>query len=254
MREGDEHKAAFKTCRGSHELTVMHFGLCNSLATFQCFINEISHTTIAKHATLGTVIHIYMDDIAIATMIEDEQEAHKAHIAAVMDILTMAWDNDLYFKPEKCVFHAMSIDYLGVILGGGVTHMNPVKIAGVHNWPTPKTVRDVRSFLRFCNFYCSFIKGFSAVARPLNNLTRKDETWHWGQAQQMAFDMLKERITSEPILMQPDHNKQFELEVDTSGFTLGAVLLQWGDGGKRHPISYYSRMLTPAERNYDIYK
>ena len=164
MREGDKHKAAFKTCRGSHELTVMHFGLCNSLAMFQCFIDEISHTTIAKHAALGMVIHIYMDDIAIATMIEDEQEAHKAHIAAVTDILTMAWDNDLYFKPKKCVFHATSIDYLGVILGGGVTRMDPVKIAGVHDWPTPKTVRDVRSFLGFCNFYCSFIKGFSAVA------------------------------------------------------------------------------------------
>ena len=135
-----------------------------------------------------------------------------------------------------------------------MTRMDPVKIAGVRDWPIPKSVRDVRSFLGFCNFYRSFIKGFSAVARPLNDLTRKDETWHWGQAQQEAFDTLKARITSEPILTQPDRDKQFELEVDASGFALGAVLLQRGDDGKRHPISYFSRTLTPAERNYDIYK
>ena len=78
--------------------------------------------------------------------------------------------------------------------------------------------------------------------------------WHWGNTQQVAFDTLKERIISEPILAQPDHNKQFELEVDVSGFTLGAVLLKQGDDGKRHPISYYSRTLTPTEQNYDIYK
>ena len=254
MKEGDEHKAAFKTRRGSHEPTVMHFGLCNSPATFQSFIDEISHATIAKHAALGTVIRIYMDDIAIATMIDDEQEAYTAHVAAVTDILTMAQDNDLYIKPEKCTFHATSIDYLGVILGGGVTRMDPVKIAGVRDWPTPSSVRDVRSFLGFCNFYRSFIKGFSAIARPLNDLTRKDETWHWGSAQQTAFDTLKERIVSEPVLTQPDQSKPFELEVDASGFALGAVLLQRGSDGKRHPISYYSRTLTAAEQNYDIYK
>ena len=254
MKEGNEHKAAFKTRRGSHEPTVMHFGLCNSPATFQSFIDEISRATIAKHAALGTVIRIYMDDIAIATMIDDEQEAYTAHVAAVTDILTMARDNDLYFKPEKCTFHATSIDYLGVILGGGVTRMDPVKIASVRDWPTPSSVRDVHSFLGFCNFYRSFIKGFSAIARPLNDLTRKDETWHWGNAQQTAFDTLKERIVSEPVLTQPNQNKPFELEVDASGFALGAVLLQRGSDGKRHPISYYSRTLTAAEWNYDIYK
>ena len=195
-----------------------------------------------------------MDDIAIATMLTDEQEAYKAHVAAVTDILTLARDNDLYFKPEKCTFHAKSIDYLGVILGGGVTRMDLVKVAGMCDWPTPTSVKDIRSFLGFCNFYRSFIKGFSAVARPLNDLTKKDETWHWGNAQQTAFDTLKQRITSEPILAQPDRDKQFELKVDTSGFALGAVLLQRGDDGKRHPVSYYSRTLTAAERNYDIYK
>ena len=105
-----------------------------------------------------------MDNITIATMIDDEQKAYTAHVAAITDILTMAWDNDLYFKPEKCTFHAKSIDYLGVILGEGVTCMDLVKIARVHDWPTPTSVRDIRSFLGFCNFYCSFIKGFSAVA------------------------------------------------------------------------------------------
>ena len=204
MKEGDKHKAAFKTRRGSHKPTVMHFGLCNSPAMFQCFIDKISRPTIAKHAALGTVIRIYMDNIAIATMIDDEQEAYTAHVAAITDILTMAQDNDLYFKPKKCTFHATSIDYLGVILGRGVTCMDLVKIAGVRDWPTLTSVRDIRSFLGFCNFYRSFIKGFSAVARPLNDLTRKEEMWHWGNAQQTTFNTLKERIVSKPILTQPD--------------------------------------------------
>ena len=217
---------AFKTRRGLHELTVMHFGLCNLLATFQGFIDEASHATIAKHAALGTAIQIYMDDIAIATKIVNKDDTYKAHVAAVTDILEMAQEHDLYFKLKKCIFHTESIDYLGVILEKGVTRMDPVKITGIHDWPTPKNVQDVCSFLGFCNFYRSFIKGFSTTARPLNELTRKDKTWHWNAAQQDAFDTLKANITNEPVLAQPNCNKQFKLEVDASGFALGAVLLQ----------------------------
>jgi hypothetical protein len=254
IKEGDEHKAAFKTRRDLFEPTVMYFGLCNSPATFQAFMNDIYHPTIAKHDLLGTVIRVYMDDIAIATKISlSPSQSHAAHIATVSDVLKVALKHDLYFKPEKCVFHALSIDYLGVILEKGVTRMDPVKISGIKDWPTPTTVKDVRSFLGFCNFYHPFIRGFATVARPLNELTRKDAPWTWDTRQQQVFTTLKHWVTSEPILAQPVLNDQFDLEVDASGFTVGAVLLQKKEDGKRHPVGYYSATLNKAKRNYDIY-
>jgi hypothetical protein len=172
IKEGDEHKAAFKTRRGLFELTMMYFGLCNSPATFQAFMNDIFRPTIAKHDLLGMAVRVYMDDIAITTKVSlSPSQSHAAHVAAVTDILQVALNNDLYFKPEKCVFHATSIDYLGVILEKGVTRMDPVKISGIKDWPTPKTVKDVHSFLGFCNFYRPFIRGFVTIAHPLNELT-----------------------------------------------------------------------------------
>jgi hypothetical protein len=248
IKEGDEHKAAFKTRHGLFEPTVMYFGLCNSPATFQVFMNDIYRPAIAKHDLLGTVIRVYMDDIAIATKVSlSPSQSHAAHVAAVSDILQVALDHNLYFKPEKCVFHATSIDYLGVILEKGVTCMDPVKIFGIKDWPTLKTVKDVRSFLGFCNFYCPFIRGFATVTRPLNELTRKEALWTWGNRQQQAFITLKHRITSKPILAQPVLNDQFDLEVDALGFAVGAVLLQKKEDRKRHPVGYYSATLNKAE-------
>ena len=107
-------------------------------------MNDRYRKAIAKHEALGTFIHIYMDDIAIATKLAGPPDKIKAaHVAAVSDVLQVASDNDLYFKLEKCVFHAPSIDYLGVILEEGVTRMDPVKIKGVCNWPTPTLVKDI---------------------------------------------------------------------------------------------------------------
>src|SRR3984957_696685 len=248
IKEGDEHKAAFKTRYGLFEPLVMFFGLTNSPATFQTMMNHIFAPIIAKHELLGTTIRVYMDDIAIAT-----RTTVHGHTAAISDVLQLAADHDLYFKPEKCIFHAPRIDYLGVILEKGVTRMDPVKIAGIKDWPTPVKVKDVRSFLGFCNFYRAFIRGFANVAKPLNALTKKDHEWNWTQDCQKAFDTLKHRVTSEPILAHPDLDKQFKLEVDASGFAIGAVLLQKKEDGKRHPIGYYSSTLNEAERNYDIY-
>ena len=106
----------------------------------------------------------------------------------------------------------------------------------------------------FCNFYRPFIRGFAHIARPLNELTKKDIEWNWTSRQEEAFKTLKECVTSEPVLAHPELDKQFEVEVDASGFALGAVLLQKKSDGKKHPIAYYSSTLNAAERNYDIYE
>ena len=131
--------------------------------------------------------------------------------------------------------------------------MDPVKVNGVRNWQVPTTIKEVHSFLGFCNFYHAFIKGFLAVARPLNNLTCKDTPWTWGKEEQHAFNTLKQCITEDPILRQPQLEKQFKLEVDASGYTIGAVLMQRQEDGKCHPVGFYSTTLNDAERNYNIY-
>ncbi len=116
IREGDEKKAAFKTRYGLFEPTVMYFGLTNSPVTFQTMMNYIYRNVILKHEPLGTTIRIYMDDIRIATCTNLADHQRTVH-----DVLTIAQLHDLYFKPEKCLFHAPSMDYLGVILEKGVT-------------------------------------------------------------------------------------------------------------------------------------
>jgi hypothetical protein len=152
IKKGDEWKAAFKTKFGHWEPLVMFFGLTNSPSTFQVMMNIIYKEVIEKHAARGTIIQIYMDDIAITTsgMLQD-------HIEAVCDVLHIAKQHNLYFRLSKCTFHTSSIDYLGVIIEKGMTRMDPIKIVGIKNWPIPTKVKDIRSFLGFCNFYQPFI-------------------------------------------------------------------------------------------------
>ncbi len=211
-------------------------------------MNFIYRDVILKHEPLGTTIRVYMDDIGIATRTNLAD-----HQRAVHDVLKVAQLHNLYFKPEKCLFHAPSMDYLGVILEKGVTRMDPAKIAGVDTWPIPKNATEVWKTLGFFNFYRPFIKDFAFIAKPLHKLTRKDQEWHWGAEEQKAFDLLKKHVTTEPVLAHAKLDDQFEMEVDASGYAVGTVLLQCKEDGKKHPLGYYSAMLNEAQRNYDIY-
>jgi hypothetical protein len=248
IRREDQHKAAFKTEFGIFVPNVMFFSLTNSPATFQRMMDSIFQHTTDKPHLLGTEILVYMDDILIASL-----SGLAGHRAVVHNVLAVLEEHDLYLKPEKCVWEADSVDYLRLILEKGVTRMDPTKVEGVWNWATPTTKKHVRSFLGFCNFYCAFIRGFAKLAKPLNNLTKKDAPWIWGNDEQNTFDILKRRITEEPILRQPQMDQQFKLEVDASGYALGAVLMQRQEDGKCHPMGFYSTTLNDTERNYDIY-
>ena len=187
IKAGDEEKGAFKTKYGLFEPLVMFFGLTNSPSTLQTMMNHIFRDLHVKHLQLGTQIIVYMNDILIAT-----SSTLAAHENVVHDVLRRLEEHDLYLKLEKCVWETSSVDYLGVILEKGVTRMDPVKISGIADWPIPKTVKDVRSFLGFCNFYRAFIRGFANIARPLNQLTRKDVEWTWDKKEQQVFDDLKQ--------------------------------------------------------------
>ncbi|GLB44518.1 putative retrotransposable element tf2 155 kda protein type 1-like [Lyophyllum shimeji] len=190
--EGDEWKAAFRTNRGLFEPLVMFFGLTNSPATFQTMMNDIFRDLIAQG-----VVCVYLDDILIYTKTLEE---HRRITRIVLDRLR---EHRLFLKPEKCEFERTEIEYLGLIISHGTASMDPVKVAGVAEWPVPKNKKEVQSFLGFTNFYRRFIRDFSHHARPLFDLTAKDVAWTWGSGQQDAFDSLKRAITSKPVLIFP---------------------------------------------------
>ena len=247
IKEGDQHKAAFKTKYGLYEPNVMLFGLTNSPATFQAMMDHILQPWAEKWALEDVKGSWYMDDVLVAS------RNKKKHQQATHELLDILEANNLFLKPEKCVWEQPHIDYLGLILEEGVMRMDPAKITGIATWPTPTSVKQVQSFLGFCNFYRPFIYQFSHITRLLNELTRKDTPWIWERRQQEAFETLRKRITLEPVLKQPQLDQQFEVEVDASGYVIGAVLMQRDEKGKRHPVAYFSSTLNEAERNYDIY-
>src|ERR1700678_4740712 len=143
-----------------------------------------------------------------------------------------------------------------MIVEEGKIAMDPIKLEGIRDWPIPTTVKQVRSFLGFGNFYRRFIHQFSKLARPLNNLTKKDKNFEWTDECQNAFDTLKKmkkKFTKEPVLMMPDHSKPLQIESDASKVATGAVLTQLDSNGDRHPCAFISKTFSPTERNYEIY-
>src|SRR6201996_3236031 len=131
--------------------------------------------------------------------------------------------------------------------------MDPVKIAGVAAWPVPTNRKDVQQFLGFTNFYRRFIGGFSDVAQPLFDLTKKDVRGVLGDAEASAFQTLKDLVTSEPVLILPDPSRPYHLEADSSDFATGAVLSQLGSDEKWHPVAFFSKSLNDVQQNYEIH-
>jgi hypothetical protein len=124
--------------------------------------------------------------------------------------------------------------------------MDPVKVAGVAEWPTPTNKKEVQSFLGFTNFYRRFIQDFSEHARPLFDLTKNDAKWHWGRAEQSAFNRLKWNVTSALVLISPDPTKPFRIEADSSDFATSAVLSQISLADEKwHPVAFFSKSLSP---------
>jgi hypothetical protein len=242
IKEGDEYKAAFKTPLGLFEPTVMTFGLCNAPATFQTFMNNIFEDMIDA----GHVV-VYLDDILIFA----EELPLLERLS--QEVLARLERYDLYLKPEKCSFAQTSIEYLGLIITEGQIKMDPAKVKGITDWPTPRTVKQVQAFLGFCNFYRRFIKNFSDVARPLFDLTKKGVAFLWTQSQTTSFQTLIQAFVTAPVLALPDHDKPFRLITDASDFATGAILEQPDALNRWHPVAYHSKSLQPAERNYEIH-
>jgi hypothetical protein len=183
-----------------------------------------------------------MDDFTIPGKTKQELEERTVWF------LTIADKHNLYFKQSKCEFDVEKISILGTVIGNGEARMEEEKIEAIKNWKVPTNVKGVESFLGFANFYQQFIKNFSIIVAPLNQLKGKDKEWRWEEQQQKAFEEIKAVIISKPVLVLPRDEGRFKVETDTSNFGIGAILSQqqnrfW------HLIAFMSKTLTKAERN-----
>jgi len=177
IKEGDKWKAAFCMNHSLFEPLMMYFVLTNSPTTFQMMMNKIFHDLILQ----GVVI-IYLDNILIFT---DTLEEHNCTSQIVMECLC---EHKLYLQHDKCNFEKTHIVYLSIIISQNHVEMDPVKIAGVMEWPVPMSKKEVQSFMGFTNFYCWFISNFSHHAHELFDLTKKDIKFMWSNCEQDMFD------------------------------------------------------------------
>jgi transposase InsO family protein len=242
IAEGDEWKTAFRTRFGLFEWLVTPFGMANSPSTFQRYINWTLREFLDEFCSA------YLDDVLIYT--DGSLEQHQEHVRKVLNKLQAA---GLHVDIKKCEFEVTSTKYLGFIIDAGKgIRMDPEKVKAIKEWEAPRTVKGVRSFLGFANFYRRFIKDFARAAAPLTRLTG-DVTFEWGAEEQSAFDKLKEAFITEPNLATFDSERDTVLECDSSGYAVGGVLSQYDDEGVLRPCAYLSKKNNAHECNYEIH-
>lgn len=237
MHPDDSHKTAFSTPHGHYEFDRMPFGLKNAPATFQRVMD------LVLSGMQGSEIFVYLDDIVLYSSSLTEHAIKFKKLAARLR------EANLRLQPDKCEFLRKEVIYLGHIIGKNGVRPDPGKIDAVQNFPIPKNAKNIKQFLGLAGYYRRFIKNFSKIAKPLTNLLKKDINFKWSEREQESFNILRDALCQEPILQYPDFTQPFLLTTDASGTAIGAILSQ-GQIGKDQPISYASRVLNDAEKNY----
>ena len=218
----------------------MPFGLCNAPATFQRLMDMI------LAGVQWSSCLVYLDDIIIVG------KTFQHHLHNLREVFNRVRDAGLKLKPSKCDLCCKEVRFLGHIVSPNGVRTDPAKTDKVADWPVPTTRKEVQQFLGLANYYRRFVKDFANIAKPLHRLTEKSCKFHWTNVCQTAFDDLRHRLVSAPILAFPDHNQEFILDTDASDDGIGAVLSQIQDDGAEHVIAYASRILTKPERRYCV--
>jgi len=201
----------------------------NAPAAFQRFMNDVFSDLL-----------IYSNNIT----------QHQSHIKEVLKQLRKA---GLYAKAEKCEFHLDSMEYLGYVLSPSGLTMSDAKVKTIQEWPEPKKVKDIQSFLGFTNFYRRFIFNYSDIVIPLTRLTRKNIPWNFDNNYRMAFNTLKQAFIFAPILTHWVLDAQLVVETNASDYTLAAILSIMTKDNEIHPIAFHSQTFSALELNYDIH-
>jgi hypothetical protein len=229
----DVPKTAFSTRYGLYEYLVMSFGLTNAPAYFMYLMNSVFMQELDKFVV------IFIDDILIYSK---NPKDHAQHLHVILQRLR---DHHLYAKFSKCEFWLDTVKFLGhTIFGEGIS-IDPSKVQEVMDWKPPTSVHQIRSFLGLAGYYRRFIPDFSRIAKPMTELLKKGVKFSWDQKCEDAFHVLRNHLTTAPVLAQPDVSKPFDIYCDASGTGLGCVLMQ-----DHQVIAYASRALRVHEQNY----
>lgn len=234
---GSREKTAFSVPSGHFQYAKMPMGLVNSPATFNKLMRKLIHG-------LDNVVH-FVDDVLVFSVSWEE------HLANIRSLLNRVRESGLKLKPSKCCVGFSIVRYLGYTVGQGELQTDPEKVDKIRKASVPKSKKQVRAFLGLLGYYRKFIPGFSDMALPLTELTKKrsPEKIVWKEIHQHSFDALKDCLCTKPILQLPDLSKPFVLRTDASDTGLGAVLLQDHDG-MLCPVSYASKKLLDRECKY----
>ncbi|GJR89493.1 putative reverse transcriptase domain-containing protein [Tanacetum coccineum] len=231
-RDEDIPKTFFRTRYGHYEFQVMPFGLTNAHAVFMDLMNRVCKPYLDKF------VIVFIDDILIYSR---NKEKHVNHLRIILELLKK---EKLYAKFSKCDFWIRIVQFFRHLIDNQGLHVDPAKIEAVKNW-TPTTPTEIHQFLGLVGYYRRFIKDFSKIAKSLTELTQKNKKYIWGEEQETAFQLLKQKLCEAPILALPEGNDDFVVYCDASYQGLRAVLMQ-----REKVIAYASRQLKPNEENY----
>nr|GFB37021.1 putative reverse transcriptase domain-containing protein [Tanacetum cinerariifolium] len=232
LRRGHS-KTTFRTRYGHYEFQDIPFGLTNAPTVFMDLMNRLCKPYLDKF------VIVFIDDILIYS--KDEKN-HEEYLKAILELLKK---EELYAKFSKYEFWIPKVQFLGYVIGSPGIHEDPAKIESVKDWASPKSPTEIRQFLGLAGYYRRFIEGFSKIAKTMTKLTQKKIKFEWGDKQEAAFQLLKHKFCSAPILALPEGSKYFIVYCDASNKGLGAVLMQ-----REKVISYASRQLKIHEKNY----
>ncbi|GKB06655.1 putative reverse transcriptase domain-containing protein [Tanacetum coccineum] len=233
VRDEDIPKMAFRTRYGHYEFQVMPFGLTNAPAVFMNLMNRVCRPYLDKF------VIVFIDDILIYSKTKEEHDAHRKLILGLLK------KEELYAKFSKCDFWLSKVQFLRHVIDSEGIHIDPTKIESIKDWESPKTLTEIRQFLSLAGYYRRFIKGLPKIAKPMTKLTQKSVKFNWGEKEETAFQTLKQKLCSAPILALPEGSENFVVYCDASHKGLGAVLMQ-----KEKVIAYASRQLKIHEKNY----
>ncbi|GBG62830.1 hypothetical protein CBR_g32412 [Chara braunii] len=230
----DQYKIAFRTTYGHYEFIVMLFGLTNAPATFQRCMNDLFRPWLDRFVV------VYLDDILVFSRTLEE---HQGNLRQVLEKLREA---NFKINAKKCDWAKTQVLYLGHVLDGDGVKPEDSKITTIRDWPTPRTLTELRSFLGLANYYRKFVRNFSTIAAPLRRLLRKETIWKWDKDCMSAMKKLKQALIEYPVLKVADPSLPFVAMTDASQYGIGAVLQQ-DDGNGYRPVEFISARM-PSEK------
>ena len=249
MSEKTKQVTAFTCPFGQFEWTKMPFGLKNAPAIFQRLMDMILSGLTWQSCM------VFFDDIVVFS------HSWEQHLRDLDNVFTKLKEAHMTLNFKKCEFAQTQLVYLGYLIDKDGMRPNPRKVEAVKQFPVPRTVRDVRSFLGITSYFRRFILNYARISKPISDLVRagtgkkRDETSiaaQWTPTHTEAFEKLKQELTSDNMLAFPNLNKPFTLSCDASDYAIGAVLTQKDDEGRERPVEYASRLLSDREKRYTV--